>query len=163
MLSPNVGMGNGRVNFALVFAGVYALAYGGRPAVVAGFLAGMVFDLLSTGPFGLMAGLLCVLAFVLGSEERNRFSDGFVSSLSAFGVGAFVVGLIYHLAMILLGDASNMGDVLFQRVLPTFALTFVAFLPFAYLNVHRVSGPGGKHAAGKGAGLRESHYDLRNL
>lgn len=163
MISPNVGMGNGRFNFALVFVGVYALSIGGRNAVVAGFFAGLIFDLLSTGPTGLMAGLLTVCAFALGNEDRNRFADGFVSSLSAFGVAALVVTLIYHLTMVMLGDAANVVDLVFQRVFPTFAMTFVAFLPFAYFQVRKASARHGKHVGGKGAGLREKNYDVRNL
>lgn len=163
MISPNVGMGYGRINFALVYAGVRALQGGGRGAVASGFVAGLLFDLLSTGPIGLMAGLLTLFSFGLGVEERNRFADGFVASLSAFGVGSLVVVLVYHLTMMLLGDASGIVDLLILRVLPTFALTFVAFLPFAYVQVRKTSGLHGRHVGGKGGGLREGHYDTRNL
>lgn len=162
MLSPSIGMGNGRINFALVYAGVYALSVGGRPSVVVGFLAGLVFDLISAGPVGLMAGLLTVLSFGLGIEERNRFADGFVLPMSSFGVGSFLVILVFHMAMLLTGESASMADVLLQRTLPTFALTFVAFLPFAYVQVHGAAGPRGMHM-GKGAGLRERRYETKNL
>lgn len=163
MVSPHIGMGNGRINFALVYAGVCALGVGGREAVACGFFAGLLFDLLSTGPIGLMAGLLTVFSFALGTEERNRFTDGFVSSLSAFGVGALLVSLAYHFTMTLVGDSANVIDLVMLRVLPTFALTFVGFLPFAYVQVHKVSGGRGRHVSGKAAALRENHYDMRNL
>lgn len=163
MIAPNVGMDTGRFNFALIYAGVYALSRGGRNAVVAGFVAGLLFDLLTTGPIGLMAGLLTVFSFALGSEERNRFSDGFVASLSAFGVGALVVTLLYHLTMVMLGDANSVVDLVFVRVLPTFALTFMGFLPFAYLQVRKAMSGHGKHLGGKASGLREKNYDVRNL
>ncbi len=160
MLSPHIGMGNGRFNFAIVYAGVYALSVGGKQAVVSGFFAGLLFDLLSTGPIGLMSGLLTVLSFALGKEERNRFSDGFVSSLSAFGVGSLLVVLVYHLTMMMLGDSANLFDLVFLRVFPTFALTFLGFLPFAYLQLRKTGS--GRHI-GKSSGLRENHYDVRNL
>lgn len=163
VLSPNIGMGNGRINFALVFVGVYALSTGGKSAVIAGFVAGFLFDLLSTGPVGLMAGLLTLLGYALGIEERNRFSDGFVSSLSTFGVASLVVISVYHLAMYMLGSSAGVVDLLFLRILPTFALTYVAFLPFAYFQVRNTASGRAKHAGGKAAGLRESHYDTRNL
>lgn len=163
MISPNVGMGNGRFNFCLIYAGVYALMVGGRSAVVAGFLSGLVFDLLSTGPMGLMAGLLTVFSFALGSEERNRFSDGLVASLSAFGTGSLIVAFVYHFMMILLGDAAGFVDLVFLRVLPTFAMSFVGFLPFAYVRVRKASGAHARHVARKASGLRENHYDVRNL
>ena len=163
MLSPNVGMGNGRICFALIYAGVYALSIGGKSAVLAGFFAGLVFDLLSTGPIGLMAGLLTVMSFALGTEERNRFSDGFVASLSTFGVASLAVVSVYHLAMYMFGAADGFVDLLFLRILPTFALTYVAFLPFAYYQVRTTAAGRAKHVGGKAASLRETHYDTRNL
>ncbi|MDO4805666.1 MAG: rod shape-determining protein MreD [Coriobacteriales bacterium] len=163
MASPNIGMGNGRINFALIYAGVYALSVGGRRAVVAGFFAGLLYDALSTGPFGVMSSLLTILSFALGLEERNRFIDGFVPSLSAFGVGSLLVQLFYHITLSMLGDGASMVDIVLMRVLPAYAITFVCFLPFAYYEVRKGSGTRGKHAGGKSAGLRENYYDLRNL
>ena len=54
-LAPNLALGNGRANFALVFAACVALTKGGQRAVISGFVAGLVFDLSTTGPVGLMA------------------------------------------------------------------------------------------------------------
>jgi len=163
MLSPNIGMEYGRINFAMIYAGVYALAVGGRRAVVAGFLSGLLCDALSTGPLGVMGCLFTIMCYALGLEERNRFSDGFVSSLSAFGVGAFLVFVFYHIALSMLGESASLIDILIRRVLPSFALTFVCFLPFAYYQVRKSVGMRGKHAGSKNAGLRENYYDIRNL
>ena len=163
MLSPNVGMEYGRINFAVIYAGVYALAVGGRQAIIAGFLSGLLYDALTTGPLGVMGCLFTIMCYALGLEERNRFSDGFVSSLSAFGVAAFLVFVFYHIALSLLGDTASFIDILFMRVLPSFALTFVCFLPFAYYQVRKSVGMRGKHAGSKSAGLRENYYDIRNL
>lgn len=163
MVSPNVGMGNGRINFALVFCGVYALREGGQRAVVAGFVAGLLFDLLSTGPIGLMAALLTLFSYFLGLEGRNRFADGLVSSLSTFGVASLVVVLVYHMSMNLLGASDSFFDLLFQRTLPTFALTFVAFLPFAYQYVHGASRAHGLGSGGTPSSKRGGHYDVSNL
>ncbi|MEE1160273.1 MAG: rod shape-determining protein MreD [Atopobiaceae bacterium] len=163
MISPNIGMGNGRINFALIFAAIYALTYGGKSAVVVGFFAGLVYDLLATNPIGLMAGLLTILSYALGREERDRFADGTVSVLSAFGTGSFLAIGGYHLAMILLGDSSSVVDLLMLRILPTFAMTFLGFLPFAYLELRRVAKARGKHVGAKSHGLRENYYDIRNL
>jgi len=163
MLTPHIGMGNGRINFAVVFCGVLALAEGGRHAVISGFVAGLVFDLLSTGPIGLMAGLGTLLSFALGYEERNRFLDGFVTSLSSFGVCSLICCLLYHLTMVLVGDTADLVDLLMMRTLPTFALTFVAFLPFAWYEVHGGGKGRGHGAHQKAAGLGGGHYDLKNL
>ena len=163
MIAPNVGLEYGRFNFALVFAGLYALRTGGRMGVACAFVAGLLYDLVTTGPVGLMSALLTVFAYAVGAEERNRFADGFVGSLSTFGVGALLVLLAYNFTIVMLGDSGSVVDVLFLRTLPSFAMTFVAFLPFAYVQVKKASKTSWLGSAGKASSLRGNHYDVRDL
>ena len=156
-LAPNCGLGNGRANFALVFAACIALAQGGKRAVIAGFAAGLVFDLSTTGPVGLMAFCLTGASYLMGLEGRDRMSGDLASSATTFAAAALGVSFAYHLAMLLVGQASSIVDVLFFRTLPTALLTFVAFLPFAYY-FSRVRSSGGgslgrKHGKLSGKGL----------
>lgn len=132
-VAPNFGIGNGRIDFALVFSAIVALSIGGRTGVACGFLAGLVFDLSGTGPVGLMSLLLSVSSFLMGSECRNRLSEDFAPSVVLFAIHALAVTLVYHLAMFLVGEASSVFDVLVLRTLPTFLLTLFVFVPFAYL------------------------------
>ena len=163
-IAPNIGLEHGRANLALVFSGVYALWKGGRRGVLAGFFAGVLYDLLTTGPFGLMAGLCTLVAYGLGIEARNRFVDGMVSSITSFGTASLLALLAYHLTMALLGESVSVVDMFVLRTLPSFAMTFLAFLPFAYWRVRQ-----GAKGRGLGAGSkvspakRGSHYDVRNL
>lgn len=162
-VAPHVTLGNGYANFGLVYAGVVALAIGGRKGVIAGFVGGLVFDLTSTTPIGLMAMILTVFGYVVGMEARNRFGDGLASALTTFGMGSLGVMLAYHLTMLLLGDASNLYDCLMLRAFPSFALTFLAFLPFAYWQV-RATGKGrGRSKGSPGSHRGSSHYDVSNL
>lgn len=163
-LAPHMGLGNGRVNFAMLFAGVYALYVGGRAGVVAGFASGLVFDLVATSPFGLMSALLTIMAYGLGREARNRFADGLVSSLSSFGIGALATTFAYHATMLLVGEQANLIDLLFMRTLPSFAITFVWFVPVAWYLVQRSAKGGGIGSGSKGAvGKRGSHYDVSGI
>ncbi len=163
-IAPNLGLGNGRANFALVFCGAYALYEGGRAGVIAGFLSGLAFDLLTTGPFGLMSGLFTVFAYALGREARNRFADGFVASLTTFGTGAIITLFAYNATMVIMGNDVSLIDLLFMRTLPSFALSFICFMPIAWYLVQRSGkgsgiGSGGKSSMGK----RGSHYDVRGI
>lgn len=160
-LAPNIGVGNGRINFALIYAAVFSLAVGGREGVLCGFFAGLLFDLSTTGPIGLMALLLTGMAYALGLEERNRFADGFPATLATFGVASLAVIFLYHLSMLVAGQASGLIDVLVMRTLPTFALTFVAFMPFAWFLCR--SAEGGTGGLGRGRGRRGGHFELRGL
>lgn len=149
-LAPNVGLGNGRANFALVFCACVALSRGGKRAVIAGFVAGLVFDLSTTGPVGLMAFCLTCASYLMGLEGRDRMSGDLASAATTFAVAALGVSFVYHLAMLLVGQADSLIDVLVFRTIPTALLTFVAFLPFAYY-FSRVRSSGGASLGG-GAG-----------
>ena len=141
-LAPNLALGNGRTNFALVFASCVALLCGGRTGVLAGFFSGLFFDLSTTGPIGLMAFCLSVSSYVLGLGGRDRMSGELGGSMGMVLGACFGVSVVYHLAMLLVGQADSIVDVLFLRALPSAVLTLVFFLPFAYyFSRLRSSGP----------------------
>lgn len=162
-VAPHILLGNGCANFALVFAGILALSMGGRVGVLAGFGMGLLYDFTATTPIGLMSLLFTVFCYVLGSEKRNRFGDGLVSSLTTFSIGALCVLLSYHMAMLMLGQAEGFYDVLVLRTLPSFALTFIAFLPFAYLQVRSTSKVHGRSKGASSSHRGSQHYDVSNL
>ncbi len=153
-LAPNIALGNGRANFALVFAAVIALSRGGSQGVVAGFCAGLFFDLSTTGPIGLMAGILTVASHILGSEQRNRMAGDFAASVVSFSAASLACSVVYSLAMLLVGQSSSFLDALFLRAVPTAFLTIVAFLPFAYYFSRVKAG---------GSGLSGGHFSRRGL
>lgn len=158
-LAPNIGIAAGRANVALVFVGLVALSIGGRTGVLAGFFGGLFFDLCTTGPMGLMTLLLTITSYVLGMEERNRLADELTGSLALFAGTDVIVSLIYGLAMLLVGQASSVGDVLASSVLPSALLTLICFVIFEYFLV------GGFSGAGIGGGGRRGggHYKLSGL
>lgn len=163
-LAPNIALGNGRANMALVFAGIASLMMGGRTGVICGFVAGFIFDLSTTGPIGLMAFLLTVGSFVTGIESRNRMADDFAGSMTAFARLCCAVTVLYHVAMLLVGDATSLVDVVFLRSVPTIILTMLGFTPFAYVISHETGSAlslGGKPS--KSARSHGSRYDIGNL
>ncbi|MEE1044060.1 MAG: rod shape-determining protein MreD [Olegusella sp.] len=158
-IAPNIVLGAGRANIALVFAGIVALSIGGRTGVFAGFCAGLFYDMTTTGPVGLMALLLTVCSYVLGTEERNRLADDPTASLAVFAVGDLAVCLAYHVTLLLVGQTTSVVDALVARTLPSFVLTFVAFLIFTYFLTRGSGGSSGvPHGRRNG-----SHYTLGKL
>jgi rod shape-determining protein MreD len=161
-LAPNIPLGNGRANFALVFVACVALTVGGKTAVLAGFFGGLFFDLATTGPIGLMAGCLTVVGYLMGAEGRNRIVGDMGASVIEFAIYSLIVSLIYHLFMLVVGDASSFFDVFILRTLPTWVLTVIGFLPFAWYYSRQMSqGPSlttrGRHSRGG------SHINMRGL
>lgn len=143
-----------------MYAACYALIVGGRYGVVVGFVAGLVYDLSTTGPIGLMTLLLTVMSYVLGAEERNRFADGLPQSLATFGIAALAVEFAYHFVMLMMGQASSFADVLLVRTLPSFALTFVVFIPFGYFFTREALGARPRRVHRQHGG---GHYSTKGL
>ena len=131
--APNIGLGLGRANFALVFAACVALTKGGRTGVICGFAAGLFFDLCTTGPIGLMALFATISSYFLGMEVRNKLATDSLRCVGEFAVSTLVVSLFYHLMMLVLGQGSSFFDAVFLRTLPTAVLTVIAFLPFWFV------------------------------
>ena len=162
-IAPNIGLGNGRANLGLVFAGLASMLVGGRTGVICGFCAGLVFDFSTTGPIGLMSFLLTIASFVQGAEVRNRLADGFRDSMVRFSGMAFAVSLFYHVAMLLVGEASSLIDVLLYRTVPTTLLTVAAFAPFAWFLAHVTGSSLTLGKSTKAPRGRGSRYELGDL
>ena len=159
-IAPYVQIGLGHANLAVVFAAIVAMLSGGPVGVLVGFLSGLIFDLSTTGPIGLMAFILTIASFVVGMEGRNRLAGDLIGSFATFAEMAAAVGLTYQMAMFLTGDAHSLYDVLVLRTLPSFALTFVAFLPFALVISHATSSALNLGKVGSASHARGSRYDL---
>lgn len=157
-IAPNVALGNGRANFALVFVACMTLYQGPQNPVTLGFFAGLFFDLTTTGPIGLMAFCLSIAGFVLSTGGRDALANDATASSFLFAAVTLVVSLVYHLAMLFVGQADSILDVLVFRTLPTAFLTFVFFLPFAYyFGRVRSNGPN------LGGGKKGGHFSTKGL
>lgn len=152
-LAPAISLGAGHPNLALVFSALVSLTYGGDLGVACGFAAGLVFDLSTTGPMGLMTLLLTVMAFILGMETHDRLGEDVTMTLIPVAVSALAVSLAYHLSMLLAGEATSLFDVVVVRALPTALLTFVAYVIIGLL-VARFRQGGAPRLGGPSLGRR---------
>jgi rod shape-determining protein MreD len=165
-LTPQIGLGNGRINFMAILAACIAMQQGGRTGVLAGFLSGLFFDLCTTGPIGLMAFELTLAAWVMGHDGRNRIGEGMSESAAYFAPICAGICLVYNLAMLLVGQVDGILDAVFLRALPTFVLTFAFFLPFSYFLGRRPQGGSGVGGSSLnlGGGSRSSkHLSMKGL
>ena len=71
-LAPNIALLQGHANFACIFAMLIALSIGGRTGTICGFVAGILYDLSSTSPIGLMALLLTVCPWARSAQPLVR-------------------------------------------------------------------------------------------
>lgn len=157
-LAPNVALGNGRANFAFALVASCAVLLSPGSCAVAGFVAGLVFDLSSTAPIGLMAFCLSLAGYALSFVSRDAAGAEFGPRAIRAALGALAVSLVYHLAMLLVGEGGSFFEIVFLRTLPTALLTAVVTLPFLFfLSRLRSSGPslgsgpgGGSHLSRRG-------------
>lgn len=150
-LGPNVAIAGGHINFMLIFSGCVALSFGGTYAVLCSFAAGLLFDLMTSGPVGAMAFLLTLSSFFLGAEDRDRMADDTKGACRLFFISAAATELAYQLCLVLTSQQGSFIDVVFLRWLPSTALDCVVFLPFAFALSHMgSSGPQlGKKKSGR--------------
>lgn len=149
-IAPNVGIAQGRANLMLAFTCFVALSHGGEPGVRAGFLAGLAYDLTTTGPIGLMALELTLVGFVLGRETRNRLSDDPQGAVRAFMLAALAVETGYAIAMLAVGSGGGIIEVLVAHLLPSVLLDCIFFVPYMFIGA-RGSRGGAAFSGGAGS------------
>ena len=161
-LVPNVGILGGRANLALVLAACACLGGEVRSAPVIGCLSGLFYDMTGTGPIGLMALLLTLLAWAYAATGRTRVADDVPAALAIFAPSAVGVGVVYALILLATGQASSFVDVVFLRAVPGAALDCLAFWIVGTL-LSRMPGASSSGLSLGGGKKRSGHYDMKGL
>ena len=152
-VAPNIGLGDGRANLCLVAAACFALSTGGTPAVVFGFFSGLFYDLVTTGPVGLMSFELTLASLMLGMEGRNRLAEDKVGSAQITAATIVVVELVY--------GAAGFFQVLGLRTIPSVLLDILAFVAVGFV-IRRRAASGGGFGGGK-PGKRGARFSTKGL
>ena len=130
-VAPNISLFSGHPNFCLAFAAYAALSIGGAQGVIVGFLSGLFFDLCATTPVGLMAFELCLMAYLLGVERRNRLADGLGNAVRLFALAAVIVEVLFFSALALVDGTEGFVWQLLGGCLPTIVLDIAVFAAYA--------------------------------
>ncbi|WP_051353802.1 rod shape-determining protein MreD [Atopobium fossor] len=137
---PNFGLFDGRINICMITAVFIALGIGGKTGVIAGFIAGLFFDLTTTGPVGLMAFELTLASYFIGMESRNKLIDGHGIVFQQFLIACVLVELIYALAMILTGHSTNILFAFGMHTIPAIVLDSLVFVAVLLIFSSRMGG-----------------------
>jgi len=105
-LVPYIGVAGITPNALLLAAVTIALVKGPRAGMLAGFGAGLMFDMLGTAPIGVGALVFCLVGFVAGSVQENTFAEGWLVPLVIVFFAALTAEAGYVLVLSLLGEAS---------------------------------------------------------
>lgn len=139
-LAPNIMLGAGQINFALIFVGLVSFTHSRKAAIISGFLGGIVFELLGASVIGIMPCLLSIVGYVLASDVRARIQEDPLFSFIVFGVCSFAVSCLHFIVLLILGTQPSILEALVFRMLPVFVLTTFAFIPFVVV-LQRMSAP----------------------
>ncbi|MBI5232652.1 MAG: rod shape-determining protein MreD [Coriobacteriales bacterium] len=107
LLGPAIAIGGAIPNFLLIVAITLALVQGPVSGAVAGFAAGLIFDLLNTGPVGAMALVLAVTCWLAGLLFQHMFAEGWLLPLTVLGAASFAAGVAYSVILLLLGEGES--------------------------------------------------------
>lgn len=133
-VAPHLAIGGAVPNFMLLVVVTLALVEGPSAGAASGFAAGLVFDLLGTGPIGPFALVLTVIGFLAGSLQANMFAEGWRLPLTVVLVASLSTELSYGLVLAMLDEAAPFGVTFIRVMLPTAAYNAVlALLVYPWL------------------------------
>jgi rod shape-determining protein MreD len=133
-VAPHLSIGGAVPNFLLLMVIAVALIEGPRYGTIAGFAAGLMFDLIGTGPIGPMALVLCVVGFVAGSLQENMFAEGWRLPVTVVLIASLITTLGYWIVLALAGETGSFWSALLSVMVPSALYNAVlALLTFPWL------------------------------
>jgi rod shape-determining protein MreD len=117
-LAPYLSIGQVVPNFLLLVVITIALVEGPAPGAVVGFSAGLVFDLLGSGPVGPMLLVLTLTGYLTGLMHENMFAEGWLLPLTVLAIATLSAEVAYGLILILLGSGGPFWSTFLTKMLP---------------------------------------------
>ena len=117
-LAPYLAIGQVVPNFLLLVVITIALVEGPAPGAAVGFSAGLIFDLLGSGPVGPMLLVLTLTGYLTGLMHENMFAEGWLLPLTVLAVATLSAEVAYGLILILLGSGGPFWSTFLTKMLP---------------------------------------------
>lgn len=131
-LAPYIVLGEGHINFALIFAGIVSLFCSPRRAIVLSCVAGVIFEVYAHTPIGIFSCVLSIFSFFMSTFRRSQPNDSLTLTSVVFMAGAFCATFAYLVIMSLLGLVPSFFSALIMRCFPVFILSSLAYIPLLY-------------------------------
>jgi len=133
-LAPHLAIFGVVPNLLYLAVVTVALVEGPAAGCVAGFAAGLLHDLLTSGPIGPAALVLTLIGYFAGTLHENLFADGWLAPLTV----VFIAGLVYEtgfgFVLAVLGSGAGFFASLWRLMLPGAVYnTALAFLVYPWL------------------------------
>jgi rod shape-determining protein MreD len=105
-VAPHLSIGGVVPNLLLLVVVTLALVEGPRAGASAGFAAGLVYDLLGSGPIGPAVLVLTLIGHVAGLVHSNMFAEGWVLPVTVVFLASLIAEVSYALVLTVLGAGS---------------------------------------------------------
>jgi rod shape-determining protein MreD len=117
-LAPYMAIGGVAPNFLLLVVVTIALVEGPAAGCSAGFAAGLIVELLGTGPVGPMVLVLSVTGYLAGLLHENLFAEGWLLPITVLGIASLGAEITYGLILNLMGAGGPLLLTFFTKMLP---------------------------------------------
>ena len=117
-LAPYLSIGGVVPNFLLLVVITIALVEGPTSGAVVGFSAGLIFDLLGSGPVGPMLLVLTLTGYLTGLMHENMFAEGWLLPLTVLAIATLSAEVAYGLILILLDSGGPFWSTFLTKMLP---------------------------------------------
>jgi len=118
-LAPHITVAKVVPNFVLLVVITVALLQGQRTGIIVGFLAGLTFDLIGTGPIGLAAFVYCMVGYITGSLHENMFAEGWRLPVTVVLFANLFAEGLYTLVLGLMGEDLSLLSALGKVIIPS--------------------------------------------
>ncbi|MCR5846389.1 MAG: rod shape-determining protein MreD [bacterium] len=126
IVAPNITIAGVAPNFLLAAAIVGAYITSPRSGVIIGFILGLVFDLLSSGPVGSMTLIMSLIGYAFPKITSSLQVEGIGAWIAFVAISALAVNLIYAIIMAFAGAGGSFFSALLYKTLPSTVYDAVA-------------------------------------
>jgi rod shape-determining protein MreD len=116
--APFMAIGGVVPNFMLLVVVTLAFVEGPVAGCAVGFAAGLIFDLLGSGPVGPMVLVLTITGYLAGLLHANLFAEGWLLPITVLAIAALGAEIAFGLVMDLFGAGGPFFTVFVTKMLP---------------------------------------------
>ena len=117
-LAPYLPIGGVVPNVMLLVVVTLALVEGPAAGATSGFVAGLLFDLLGSGPVGPMVLVLTLTGYLAGLMHEKMFAEGWLLPLTVLAIVSLGAEISYGLILDLLGVGGPFWITFVMKMLP---------------------------------------------
>ncbi len=118
-LSPNIAINGISPNILLICLGVLCLFANHKTCIVLGFVMGLLFDLLGSGPIGAMSLVMAVVGYFLPMVIKSTVqADSFVPWIIAMAIASLLASFAYCVVCAIIGYEESFFSAILFKVLP---------------------------------------------